>query len=147
MWPVYVAIVLLLVVAVIFIVAFVVTSGGKPEPSAEGLTADTYMDTVTALLENADPENGSQLIDHYECAACHRAGADRIAPSYAGIAARAADRRPPLTAAAYIYESITDPGAYVVEGYSDAMLKNYPERLPDRELGDIIAYLLTPDAK
>jgi mono/diheme cytochrome c family protein len=63
-----------------------------------------------------------------------------------GIAERAAARRPPLAAAAYIYESITHPTAYIVEGFSGAMPQNYPERLSERELGDIIAYLLTPDA-
>jgi hypothetical protein len=64
-----------------------------------------------------------------------------------GIAARAATRRPPLSAAEYVYESITTPTAYVVEGFQPAMPPNYPERLTDQELGDIIAYLLSGDAE
>ncbi len=79
--------------------------------------------------------------------ACHRLGvASKIAPTFEGIAERAASRRAPLTAAAYIYESITHPTAYVVEGFQPAMPQNFSERLTDRELGDIIAYLLTTSA-
>jgi hypothetical protein len=70
-----------------------------------------------------------------------------MAPAFVGIAERAATRRPPLTAAAYIYESITNPSAFIAPGqYNAAMPENFRERLSDRELGDIIAFLLTPDA-
>jgi hypothetical protein len=33
-----------------------------------------------------------------------------------------------------------------VEGFSPAMPQNYPDLLTGRDLGDIIAYLLSPDA-
>jgi cytochrome c2 len=146
--PVYVALFLLVAFAVIFAIEFIAASENSPhtEP-AENLTIDTYMSDVTPLLTDADPQNGDALIDQYECAACHRAGAENgIAPSFVGVAERAATRRPPLTAAAYLYESIWHPNAYVVEGFSGAMPQNYAERLSERELGDMIAYLLTPDA-
>ncbi|MBC8099359.1 MAG: hypothetical protein H7Y11_07945, partial [Armatimonadetes bacterium] len=55
---------------------------------------------------------------------------------------RTATRRPPLTAEAYLYESILYPTAYEVEGYTGQMPRTYGE-LSDRDLGDIIAYLLT----
>jgi cytochrome c551/c552 len=105
------------------------------------------MDKVTALLQNTNPENGASLIEQYGCVACHRLGvASKVAPSFEGIAERAAARHPPLSAAAYIYESIINPTAYVVDGFQPAMPQNFSERLTDRELGDIIAYLLTPTA-
>ncbi len=146
LWPVYLALLLLAVVIVVFVAEFISASQQSEDHSAIGLTAETYMPEVEALLATADPEKGDHLIDQYECGACHRQAADRIAPSYVGLAERAASRRPPLTAAAYIYESIMFPDRYVVEGYKDAMVKNYPDRLSDEELGDIIAYLLTVDA-
>ena len=146
-WPVYVALLVFGVVVIVFIIEFISASERSPDTSSENLTAETYIETVTRLLEGADPANGDKLIDQYECGVCHRKAANRIAPSFVGIAERAASRRPPLTAAAYLYESIFKPDAYVVEGYASAMLKNYPERLTERELGDIIAYLLTPDAQ
>ena len=102
---------------------------------------------MTTLLQDADPANGASLIEQYECVACHRlAVANNSAPPFVDVAERAATRRPPLTAAAYIYESIVHPAAFVVAGYNTVMPQNFRDRLSDRELGDIIAYLLTPDA-
>lgn len=146
--PVYVALILLVTFAVIFIIEFISASENpaRSEP-ATNLSVDTYVSTVTPLLVEADPQNGEALLISYDCVACHRAGAENgIAPAFVGIAERAATRRPPLTAAAYIYESIIHPTAYIVDGFSGAMPQNYPERLSERELGDIIAYLLTSDA-
>jgi mono/diheme cytochrome c family protein len=149
-WPVIVVIGLFVIITLVFTVVFVTTSESEsaaaPEATAE-LTAAAYMDKVTALLQDASPENGASLIEQYGCVACHRLGvASKVAPSFDGIAERAASRRPPLTAPAYIYESITHPTSYVVEGFQPAMPQNFAERLTDRQLGDIIAYLLTPTA-
>lgn len=144
-WGIYVAS-LLLIGVILGFVAVLVRLGVSDDQPPETLTPNTYMDKVSALLANADPANGDRLIDQYECHVCHRGtSANVIAPSYVGIAERAAARRPPLTAAAYIYESITHPTAFIVSGFAAAMPQNYAERLSDRELGDIIAYLLTPD--
>ena len=149
-WPVYLVIGLFIFVTVIFTAALSLTVENELfiSPTAVGqLTADTYMDKVTALLQVADASRGAAWVEQFGCTACHREGAvNKIAPSYEGIAARAATRRLPLTVAAYIYESITDPTAYVVDGYNPAMPHNFSQQLSDRQLGDIIAYLLTPTA-
>lgn len=114
-----------------------------PQATAE-LSADLYMDVVAPLLEDADPANGAKLIQAQICAACHLLAPESpIAPNFAELAVAAHIRRPPLTAAAYIYESIVDPLAYVVEGYGPSMPQDYREKLSDKEIGDIIAYLLT----
>lgn len=148
-WPVYLVLVMLLVIAGIFLVLFIQSS--EPVTSdqpAETLTSSTYLDVVEPLLANANPENGDTLLVAYDCAACHRAGAaNGIAPSFEGLAERAADQRPPLRAAAYIYESIIYPYAFEVGGFGGVMPHDYAVRLSDEELGDIIAYLLSPDAK
>lgn len=144
--PVYLVIGFLIVFAAIFIYAF--TNLQPTETAHEPITADSYQERVTALLANAHPEDAEAAVEKYGCVACHRVGAaNGVAPSWVDIAYRAATRNPPLTAAAYIYQSITDPGAYVVEGYPDVMPKDFAQRISDQELGDIIAYLLTPDAK
>jgi len=62
------------------------------------------------------------------------------------FAARAAERRPPMPAAAYLYESIINPSVYIVEGYADAMAQDYAQIIPDGDMGDILAYLLSADA-
>ncbi len=147
-WPVFVALALLVLITVIFIIEFVLTTESElAAPTPVVLAADTYQATVAALLADADPANGAQWVEKYNCIACHRAGAEnKIAPPFAGVADRASTRRPPLTASAYIYESITQPAAFVVDGFTPAMPQNYPDLLMEQELGDIIAYLLTPDA-
>ncbi len=151
-WPLYVAGSLLALTLAAFAALFVIDSVNYEETihgdlPAGTLTAATYLDKVEPLLAQADPTNGDALLTQFACVACHRAGAaNGIAPAFAGIAARAAERRPPLTAAAYLYESITHPQAYVVEGFAGAMPQDFALRLSDQQLGDIIAYLLTPDA-
>ena len=149
-WPVYLVIGLFILVTIIFIGALALTTESElvvPPTVVVELTPDSYMDKVTALLQNADASRGAVLVEQRACTACHREGAvNHIAPSYDGIAARAATRRPPMTAAAYIYESITNPLAYVVEGYNPSMPQNFAQQLSDQQLGDIIAYLLTPTA-
>lgn len=108
------------------------------------ITADTYMEIVGPLLVDADPSRGEELERTYNCTACHGPPEQTrgLGPPHADVAAVAVERRPPLTAAAYVYESIVDPQAYIVEGYNDIMPRDYAERIPDDDLGDIIAYLL-----
>jgi mono/diheme cytochrome c family protein len=145
-WPLVLVIILFVVASVSFVILLGIATQPVSDAPTE-LTADTYMDEVTRLLEGADASNGALLVEQYQCIACHRIGAENgVAPAFVGIAERAATRRPPLTAAAYIYESIVNPTALVVEGFGPVMLQDYRDQLSDRQLGDIIAYLLTPDA-
>lgn len=149
LWTVYLALGLFLVVGILFVVAFAFETQTLAQPIvlSDDLTADTYMTEVASLLVNADAQVGSTLIDRYECGACHRVGAGRVAPSFVGIAERAGERRPPLRPEAYLYEAIIYPSRFIVSGYANAMPANYASRLTPRELGDIIAYLLTADAQ
>ena len=60
------------------------------------------------------------LGDHAQCLTCHSLGEDPKArcPNLEGIGARAAQRKPGFSAAAYLVESLYDPNAYIVPGYS-----------------------------
>ena len=149
---VLVTVVILLLFSGLFLLEFVRAS--QRNPIAEtALTSDSYMPEVTALLENADAARGEVLVSTYECQACHIEGAGRIAPAYTGLVKRAATRRPPLAAAAYVYEAIINPGIFLAKRentgkdankpYPNSMPANYLERLTDQEMGDVIAYLLT----
>jgi cytochrome c len=145
-WTVILVIIMFVVVSFIFVLLLGLSTQ-KPTQTSDELTADTYRAEVTGMLQGADAANGALLIEQYQCVACHRQGvANNVAPSFEGIAEIAATRRPPLTAEAYLYEAIVHPAVFVVEGFNPVMLQDYGERLTDRELGDIIAYLLTPDA-
>jgi hypothetical protein len=63
-------------------------------------------------------------------------------PSYDGMAARAAIVG---TSCGLYLQSITNPTAYVVEGITPLCHKLLAA-VSERQLGDIIAYLLTPTA-
>jgi cytochrome c551/c552 len=139
-WPVYFSIGLLILFVSLFVVAMLAFN---PNADAEATDEPDLAIHVDTLLQGADAERGEGLIVTYGCAACHIDGAERgVAPSFAGVGERAETRKPPLTAAQYIYESITHPAAYVVEDFAPAMPQNYAQTLSEQELGDIIAYLL-----
>lgn len=146
-WPVVVAGLFLVGFAALFVSELLQLSGGESglPPADETLTEETYQDIVEALLVNADAERGETLVQRYGCVACHAgAGADnRLAPHWTGLADRAADRHPPLSAEAYLYESIVYPRAVDIEGYTGNMPLIYGSQIPPDDLGSIIAYLLT----
>lgn len=145
-WPVFIVIGLIVVFAIIFVLEFMNLSAPEQaaEPIAETLTPETYMVTVARLLADGNAAEGEALLTKHACAACHLgAGAEnRIAPAFEGVATMAEVRRPPLKAAAYLYESIVHPTAFEVEGYTGQMPRTYGD-IPDAELADILAYLLT----
>lgn len=148
-WPAVIAIGVLLLFGALFLAEIAEVSGGDasiPTP-AQTLVAETYADEVARLLQDADPARGEALVKRYACVSCHEgAGAqNRLAPVWDGLASVAADRHPPLSAAAYLYESIVYPRAHEVEGYTGQMPLIYGRTIPDAELGDIIAYLLTKE--
>ncbi len=80
------------------------------------------------------------------CARCHSASGETVivGPSLAGIPGRAGGRVEGLDARAYIINSIMDPDAYVVEGFSDGLMpQDLTEQLTGEELEAVIEYLLT----
>lgn len=80
------------------------------------------------------------------CSACHslEAGVRTVGPSLAGVASRAALRLPNIPAEVYLYESIVNPNAYVVEGFhGNIMPAGYGNRLDEQQLSDLVAFLMT----
>jgi mono/diheme cytochrome c family protein len=132
---------LLVVFAGLFIVIFVVAS--EPQTAGPEVDAPIAETEVAELLAQADPERGARLVVEHQCVNCHVYAAGMAAPTWNGVADRAARREPPLSSQAYLYESITQPAAFVVEGYSPSMPQNFRDVLTPEETGDIIAYLLT----
>ena len=100
----------------------------------------------------ADPAEGEKL--YYEtslgtnagCRICHslQPGVTLVGPSFAGIATRAAERVPGVTAEEYLRQSILAPDAYIVEGFPGGqMVPNLDETLSEDQIEDIVAFLLT----
>jgi cytochrome c2 len=80
--------------------------------------------------------------------ACHSLEPDVkvVGPSLAGVASRAATRKPGYAPDLYLYESITNPNAYLVPGFQpDLMPKTFADTLSPQDLADIIAFLMTQE--
>jgi mono/diheme cytochrome c family protein len=100
------------------------------QPAATGTTSAT-----------GDPAAGEKLFAA-NCSACHGA-TNGIAPAVTGMGKRAATRIAGMSAEEYIRQSILDPSAYVVPGFSDIMPKDFGQRLSQPDINDLIAYILT----
>lgn len=114
--------------------------------SACGNSAGAANDeTSSAHLPPVFTQNG--------CIACHSVepdGPQQVGPTLAGLAASAAEiiadpnyTGNATTVEAYIQESILEPEAYIVEGYSPLMPKTYAASLDEEELAALVDYLLT----
>lgn len=104
------------------------------------------LQTELAALPKGDATAGQATFTSAGCVACHSLEPDKkiVGPSQAGIATRAATRKPGYSAELYLYESITHPSAYVVEGFDDGIMpKTFKDTLPPQDLANVIAFLLT----
>lgn len=104
------------------------------------------LQTELAALPKGDATAGEATFTAAGCVACHSLEPDKkiVGPSQAGVATRAATRKPGYSAELYLYESITRPSAYLVEGFDDGIMpKTFKDSLPPQDLANVIAFLLT----
>lgn len=138
---------LLVAVAIFAPVAFgllLALLSSRHSPSAPAaIDSGSYADALALALTGADSAIGERLIAETDCAVCHLTGDGRTAPLFDGLASLARARRPPLNAEQYLYEAIVFPAAHLVDGYANAMPKDYAQRFSPADLGHMIAYLLT----
>ena len=116
-----------------------------PPPTAAPAPIEV-LQAELAALPKGDPQAGQTEFTAAGCVACHslQPNVRIVGPSQVGIATRAATRQPGYSAEMYIYESITRPNAYVVEGFpSDVMPKTFKDTLKPQQIADLIAFLLT----
>ncbi|MDZ4769419.1 MAG: cytochrome c [Chloroflexota bacterium] len=136
----------LLTIALLVIAAaafFVVLLTFNPSNVTPTTTEEArYTEIVDRLTASGDPTRAEAIMERYACTACHLLGGERVAPPWEPLAALAAGRRPPLTAAEYLYESIVHPAVYVVEGYPASMPQDYGSRMTEAEIADVLVYLL-----
>jgi nitric oxide reductase subunit C len=96
--------------------------------------------------EPADPlvVEGKRLFNK-NCISCHSLRPDLTitGPSLAGVASRAGERTSGIDAREYLHLSITAPGDYLVEGFSNLMQPDFAEKFSDEELDSLISFLMT----
>jgi cytochrome c oxidase subunit 2 len=81
------------------------------------------------------------------CSVCHslQPGVQIVGPSLAGVATRAAGREPGKNAHDYLKESIVDPNAFIVPGFSkpSPMPGNFGQVYSDEQIESLVAFLMT----
>ena len=89
-------------------------------------------------------ERGQALFSSNGCSGCHSTGSNTlVGPGLAGVLDRAGSRVPGLSAEQYITQSVREPNAYVVEGFTSPTLMPPFSGLSDQQIADLIAFLGT----
>ncbi len=102
---------------------------------------------VTELDLPTDPvERGQMWAEQYGCQACHSLDGTRIVgPTWLGVCGEQASMADGSTITideAYLYDSIVNPNAMIVEGYPEGVMPNtYGDDLTDEQIADIIAFI------
>ena len=137
-------------VAVSVLVSALAACGTAPAvPTVTPATAPDSPQTLQAELDRLPPGNakvGKGRFSAAGCVACHSLEPDVriVGPSLAGVATRAASRKPGYSAELYLYESVTRPGVYVVAGFPNGLMPpDFRTRLRPQDLADVIAFLMT----
>ncbi len=135
--------------------------GETAEPTAEpSPTGDSHghgsTDETTASADATpvpgDPARGQELFETlvaeagFACATCHRVDSTEqlIGPGLLNVSVHGGTHVEGLDAYEYIYQSITEPGAYVVTGFPDNLMPRiYADYFSDQDIQDIMAYLFT----
>jgi len=78
------------------------------------------------------------------CRICHSLHSEvfLVGLSFASVATRAAERIAGMPPEEYIGQSILDPNAYIVEGFSNVQTMNFGDQLNEAQINDLIAFLM-----
>jgi len=122
-------------------------TAAQGDSSAQGgsaAQANTPAPAGTGIdLAAADYDLGFQVYMR-ECAVCHGA-ANGVGPSLTTMRDRAPTAVAGLSAEEYLWQSIVEPGAFVVEGYQDVMPKDYGQTLSQDEIAGLVRFILEFD--
>ena len=122
-------------------------TAAQGDSSAQGgsaAQANTPAPAGTGIdLAAADYDLGFQVYMR-ECAVCHGA-ANGVGPSLTTMRDRAPTAVAGLSAEEYLWQSIVQPGAFVVEGYQDVMPKDYGQTLSQDEIAGLVRFILEFD--
>lgn len=107
---------------------------------------ETSFDAWVAENSSADL-SGEELAQVHGCVACHSVdGTVIVGPSWLGIFGSEETLEggeTVLVDEAYLFESITDPGAKLVEGFPGVMPPNYAESIGEEDINKIIDYIVS----
>lgn len=120
--------------------------GGTPTPDPYGGFVVSGEATSTPA-PSGDAVRGKTVFDGVgACIACHQVTSDLtvVGPSLQGIANRARERIPGMTAEDYLRQSILDPNVYLVPDFQPGLMPiTFELTLSEQDIDDVIAYMLT----
>ena len=128
----------IVVIAFYTMVAHIIPQLRSEVPEALALTTDATPEALAAAGEKV--YNGAG-----QCASCHGLGtrAPNLITDHAGqgtIGSRCASRKAGMDCKAYLYESMTNPSAFVVPGF-DPIMQDMRRQLPEDQIWAVVAYL------
>jgi cytochrome c oxidase subunit 2 len=110
-----------------------------------------YNDTAQVVAKSATVDarsGGMALVKKLGCVACHSVdGVNLVGPTFKGLygsSRKVKGKGGEMTVTAddaYITESVLDPAAKVVDGFSSGVMLSYKDQLKDGDIEQIIAYL------
>ncbi len=124
------------------------TAGATPAATkAEGEATEAATEASGGgALPEGNAENGKALATSLGCVACHSTDGSKLTgPSWKGLyghEVKLADGSTVTADDAYIHQSIIDPNAKVVEGFTPIM-PNFASQVDDQKVADLIAYIKT----
>jgi len=98
------------------------------------------------VAQQGDPARGERRFAEIGCNGCHLVNGvgGMVGPDLAGVASRPLRERARwASVAVYLSESIRQPRTYVVPGFPPDMPSSEKLKLTDRDVRDLVAYLLT----
>lgn len=117
----------------------------EAKPAADAAHSADKGETHTATASGGNVEAGAKVFMTKTCATCHTVekvkAAGTIGPKLDGLGATAAKRIAGTSAEDYIKQSIEDPNAFVVEGFTKGLMPPLRSTLNDQEFKDLVAFL------
>ena len=107
--------------------------GGEPAPSGSAGDAAEGEKVFTSVAAPA-------------CSTCHslEPGVTLAGPSLSGIGAQAGSRVSGMAADDYLPQSVRQPDAHVVEGFTPGIMPGtYGSQLSEQQVKDLVAYMMT----
>lgn len=126
---------LLLMVVLVLAITTACSSGGSEDAGTSGTTS-AGKDLFSQMVIGAQAG----------CASCHslKPGEVLVGPSMAGIGTRAGSTVSGESAAEYIKQSILDPDAHIVDGFSAGLMPGvWAQELTDQQVNDLVDYLVS----
>ena len=123
-----------------------------PTPTNTPTPAPTNTPAPTPTPRPIEGQSPEDVILNAGCGACHAIGpmgeGGKVGPDLSAIGVIAGERIPGMSAEEYLYESIVDPDAYLVENcpngpcFANIMPKDYLTRLTPEQIDVMVAFLL-----